>query len=285
MNIKKSIKLACVLAIFLASCGGKPAENPAVENTPASSQEAQTQAAGGPAVAVAPGTPTVEPVDDNLFSFGAMGFSLRFDFPQGYSQSAISTIVAKSLEAAGPGEPIYPEHARILFAEKASDSVSTTAPGIRIFKASEVNEADPKAFESLNAVLNGQLDQRTDFPHFAGAGSLIDAQVTTLPFKSGNGYRYLLLKKFDASSLSDTSMTYLYQGLTTDGKYIVTMIAQVDAPFLADLATGQPFASNEEALTYKNLVNDRLNTASPDQFSPSLTLVDKVIASIIITNK
>lgn len=286
MNFHKSLKLVCILAVFLASCSaGKTSENPPVENTPVSTEAAQTQAAGAPTATSVPGEPTIEPLDDNLFSFIPMGVSIKFDFPQDYDLPAISSFVAKSLQATGLGEPLYPEHARILFRESLGDTVSATDPGIRVFRASEVNEADPKAFESLDAVLKGQLDQHSDFPRFAGAANLVDAQVVLFPFQNGNGYRYLFVKKFDASSLSSTSMTYLYQGLTLDGQYMVTLIANIDAPFLEDLATGQPFTTNDEIIAYKNLVNNRLNTADPNQFNPPLSMLDRLVSSITIISK
>jgi hypothetical protein len=134
-------------------------------------------------------------------------------------------------------------------------------------------------------VLAGQIDQRTDFPRLAGAGRVIDAQAAPLSFQNGAGYRFLIFKKFDASGLNDTSMTYMYQGLTNDGQYIVSFLSSVNAPFLADLATGQIFTSSEETTNYIKLVNERLNAADPTQFDPPLTALDELCASIVVIQK
>jgi hypothetical protein len=83
-------------------------------------------------------------------------------------------------------------------------------------------------------VLIGQSDHRIDFPRLPGAGSIIDSQIRLQAFQNGDGYRYLILKSFDASSLRNTQLTFLYQGLTLDQKFFVSVVAQVNAPFLQE---------------------------------------------------
>lgn len=218
---------------------------------------------------------------ENIFSFDGMNISVGFNYPDGFEQGSINELVPKADEPSAPYEPAYPQHARILF----TTAGNPTQNGIRIFRTDEMNAVDSTVVESLKAVLAGQLDQRTDFPRLAGAGRMIDAQAVALPFQNGNGFRFLILTKFDASSLGGTSMTYMYQGLTKDGQYIVTFMTSVDAPFLADLVTNQAFTSNEEATSYTKQVNDRLNAADPSQFNPPLTALDELSASIIVIQK
>ncbi len=230
-----------------------------------------------------PVTALPEITAENMFSFDEMNIAAGFNFPNGFSQGTITVteVVAKSDEPAAPYEPAYPQHARILL----TNSINATERGIRIFRADEINAVDPRIFDSLKAVLAGQIDQRSDFPRLAGAGRLIDAQAAPLSFQNGNGFRFLILKKFDASGLNDTSMTYMYQGLTKDGQYIVSFLSSVNAPFLADLATGQIFTSDEETTNYIKLVNERLNAADPTQFDPPLTALDELCASIVVIQK
>jgi hypothetical protein len=70
--------------------------------------------------------------------------------------------------------------------------------------------------------------------------------------------------------------------MTDDGQYLATFIMNVDAPFIADLATGELFASEQEFLDYKQALNDRVNTAGAGQFKPSLTVLDELSASIYV---
>jgi len=242
-----------------------------------------------PPITVPPAAPTTIPTPElsaeNIVSFDGMHISVGFNYPTGFEQGSINELVAKVDEPSAPFEPAYPQHARILFATTSSEYVYATDKGIRVFRVDEINAVDARIMESLNLVLAGQLEQRREFPRMAGADRMIDAQAVLLPFQNGSGYRFLVFKKFDASSLSDTSMTYLYQGLTQDGQYIVSFITTVDAPFLADLITNQAFSTSEETANYKTLVNDRLNAADPNQFNPPLTTLDALSASIVVIQK
>lgn len=183
-----------------------------------------------------------------------------------------------------PFELPYPEHARILFTAYADASDDILADGIRVFRANEINSLEAGVVENLFAVLSGQSDHYSDFPRLAGAGSIIDGQLATGAFQNGNGYRYLNSKSFDASSLSGTQTTYLYQGITNDEKYFVSVIFTINAPFLADLVDA-PLTTQEEFENYFQIINERVNTANPNDFEPSLTMLDSLISSIVILEK
>ncbi len=271
MNFSNSVKLYLLSTFLLTSC------NLGAANTPTIIPEA------APTQAEATSAPVADA--ENMYSFDAMNIAVGFNYPEGYPQGTIVELAPQSEEASAPYEPLYPQHARIVFIASADTVISAETTGIRVFRTDEINAVVPEVISSLNAVLAGQLEQRTDFPRLPGAGRLIDAQAVLLPFQNGNGYRFLSFSKFDASALGGTSMTYLYQGLTEDGQYIVSFITRVDAPFLADLATGQAFATAEEASAYKTLVNDRLNSADASQFNPPLTTLDELAASIIVNQK
>ena len=255
--------------IFITGCtlGTTPA--PVTTNIPASAEPAATSQSTSP---------------ENLFTFEALGISVGFNYPAGYTQGVIDQL-APVYQPNAPYEIAYPQHASIVFTAYDGDAANIISTGIRVFLASEVKTVASTEVEKLNAVLAGQLDQRTDFPRLAGAGRLVDAQAVLLPFQNGDGYRFLVLSKFDASALSNTTMTYLYQGISQDGQYVVSFITSVDAPFIADLATGQAFTSDSEATAYKDQLNERLNTANPNQFNPPLTTLDALVSSIVIINK
>lgn len=220
---------------------------------------------------------------ENVFTFDEMGIAVGFDYPEGIEQS-VNTAYIQNYESQAPFELPYPAHARVLFTAYTDGFETPLSAGLRIFRVDEINALEAGVIESLNAVLEEQADHHNDFPRLAGAGSVIDAQLKPLSFKNGNGYRYLLTKSFSADPLSSTTITYMYQGVTSDEKYFVSFIMNVDAPFLAEFI-GQPLTTAEEFETYYQNVNTLVDTTGGDQFSPSLIALDELVASVIVLEK
>lgn len=216
----------------------------------------------------------------NVIRFDEMGISVGFDYPEGFSQS-ITTSVLGVYEPQAPFDLPYPQNARIFFTAYPGGSEEFTANGIRVFRAEEINALETGALESLYAVLDGQTDHHSDFPRMAGAGSLIDARLSPLAFQNGTGYRYLFTKSFSADPLTSTTLTYMYQGVTSDEKYFISFIMTVDAPFLAEFI-GQQLTSAQDFETYYQKVNSRVESAAGEEFSPSIDALDELISSIII---
>lgn len=216
----------------------------------------------------------------NVIRFDEMGISVGFDYPEGFSQS-ITTSVLGVYEPQAPFDLPYPQNARIFFTAYPGGSDEFTANGIRVFHAEEINVLETGALESLYAVLDGQTDHHSDFPRMAGAGSLIDARLSPLAFQNGTGYRYLFTKSFSADPLTSTTLTYMYQGVTSDEKYFISFIMTVDAPFLAEFI-GQQLTSAQDFETYYQKVNSRVESAAGEEFSPSIDALDELISSIII---
>ena len=59
----------------------------------------------------------------------------------------------------------------------------------------------------------------------------------------------------------------------------------IDSPFIADLATGNPFTSEVEVEQYKTTLDDRLNAAGADQFNSSLNALDSLVGSIGVSER
>lgn len=273
-------KIILLLPIWLiAGCAVRPTPMvrpvetvkaaPSATQAPAETQPAETETVPQSGVEA-----------QNVIRFDEMGISIGFDYPEGFSQS-ITTGTLGVYEPQAPFDLPYPQNARILFTGYPGGSEEFTANGIRVFRAEEINALETGALESLYAVLDGQTDHHSDFPRMAGAGSLIDAQLIELKFQNGNGYRYLFTKSFSADPLADTSLIYMYQGVTDDEKYFVSFLMTVDAPFLAEFI-GQPLTTPEEFEAYYQTVNSRVESATGDQFTPPLTVLDELLSSIVI---
>lgn len=216
---------------------------------------------------------------ENLITFSEMGIVVGFNYPDGFTQG-INTSFNGAYKPNAPYDLPYPQNAQIIFTAYTGGS-GFTVNGLRVFRAEEINAMQAGVLENLNAVLEDQTDHHTDFPRFPGAGSVIDAQLAPVAFQNGNGVRYLLTKSFSADPLMSTGMTYLYQGVTDDDKYFVSFIMTVDAPFLAEYV-GQPSNTVEEFESFYGNINNLVDTAGGDQFSPSLDLLDVLISSIVI---
>ncbi|HEY5913573.1 MAG TPA: hypothetical protein VJA21_23545 [Verrucomicrobiae bacterium] len=179
-----------------------------------------------------------------------------------------------------PGDPEYPGHARILLTGYAGEDHSNIAPGIRVFRLIDVNAMAPAVVSGLRAVIAGTSEDHFDFPRIPAAGRTVDAQAQLVNFVNGKGYRFLVQGSYDAAALRGTRLYYIYQGITANQKYLVTVVLETDAPFIADLATGAPFTSGPEADAYVKTLNARINSAQPGEFSPSLDTFDQLIQSL-----
>lgn len=275
-----SFRVRAMIVLFILTsatgCAAEPA--PAVDTNEAT--KAATEVPAETQAAETESAPQSQNEAQNIIRFDEMGFSVGFDYPEGFSQS-ITTSVLGVYEPQAPFDLPYPQNARIFFTAYPGGSDEFTANGIRVFRAEEINALETGALESLYAVLDGQTDHHSDFPRMAGAGSLIDARLSPLAFQNGTGYRYLFTKSFSADPLTSTTLTYMYQGVTSDEKYFISFIMTVDAPFLAEFI-GQQLTSAQDFETYYQKVNSRVESAAGEEFSPSIDALDELISSIII---
>lgn len=275
------VRTITILFITLITTGCSSESTPVMEPTQeATTTPFATEAAEKTQVAETESASVPQSEAQNVIRFDEMGVSIGFDCPDGFSQN-ITTSMLGVYEPQAPFELPYPQNARILFTGYPGNTGDFNANGIRVFSADEINALETGALESLYAVLEGQTDHHSDFPRMAGAGSLIDAQLSPLAFRNGNGYRYLFTKSFSADPVADTTLTYMYQGVTSDDKYFVSFIMSVDAPFLAEFI-GQTLTTPEEFEGYYQNVNSKVESAPGDQFTPSLIALDELISTIII---
>lgn len=270
-----------LLSLIVIACGAEGTPS----SVPTSASVVETAVVEPSAMAQPAETETAAPSfeAENISAFNELGISVGFNYPNGFTQGT-STASITVYEPQAPFDLPYPQHARILFTGYTNGSETINADGIRIFRVQEINALEAGVIESLNAVLENQADHLSDFPRFAGAGALIDAQLIPLAFQNGNGYRYLFTKSFDAAPVRSTALTYMYQGVTNDEKYFVSLVMTVQAPFLAEYID-QPLTTSEEFETYYQIVNERVNSASPDEFEPSLAALDELTASIAVLEK
>lgn len=274
-----NLRMLAAGLLFVVAAGCAPAAT-ATENSSPTPPAVEPSATNAPAETETASPSTFEA--ENISTFNELGIAVGFSYPEGFSQS-ISTSFNTIYTPIAPYDLPYPQNAQITFTDYTGGD-GFTINGLRVFRADEVNALETGAVESVNAVLEGEADHHVDFPRLAGAGSIIDAQVLPLAFQNGNGYRYLVAKSFSADPISTTKLTYMYQGVTNDGKFFISFIMLVDAPFLTEYV-GKSLTTPEEFETYFQDVNTLVETSSGDQFNPSLRTLDELVSSIVILEK
>jgi len=221
----------------------------------------------------------------NLIAFDEMNILVGFDYAEGMQQGTNAS-VQPAYENPGPTELAYPQHARILFTAYTNGVEDNRVSGIRVFRTDEIDALQAGIIEKFNAVINGQLEQRTDFPLIGAPALNVNANVSQFTHQNGNGYRFLYATSgFIPLPLKSTSLTLMYQGVSPDGKYFVSLILPVEAPFLSEFTSQSEQMTEEEFNAYYKAVNERINNAASDEFNPTLDAIDEMISSIAITEK
>jgi hypothetical protein len=171
-------------------------------------------------------------------------------------------------------------------------------PRIFIYPASEYAQANSVAseqIERLTKALAGSTLLRETLPMvpFFNAAPLIAANIKVIAFQNGNGVRELTQYAQYAAPINNHELFYNYQGLTSDNKYYVIAILPITAPILAKDEKPEAAVPTEGVPiptdvgpnnAYYISVTEKLNTLSPDSYTPSLTMLDALIQSILVTN-
>ncbi|NMC35150.1 MAG: hypothetical protein GYA36_22225 [Veillonellaceae bacterium] len=124
---------------------------------------------------------------------------------------------------------------------------------------------------------------------------IFQAQVKFLDFKNGRGVRWLTELAPYSAPVNNQDLFYSYQGMTSDGKYWVSVMLPVNAAYLQDNpesvdvpAAGLAFPSavstirQQELESYYTLMLRMLNNTPDAAFTPALDCLDKLVASIAI---
>lgn len=285
MNVKWIAPLFALLITALACSSTAPqADQPTVETVVAATlQSATEQAANNPSP-----SPTGIPV-----SFQNVSFVI----PEGLASTATPEVVPAADESTGGPWGVSPEYIEFVLVNY-SPKDDFFPPVIRIYPAQEyaaVNTWAQSSIAKLQAILASPSMPLTNenlstIPFNGAAAQQYAAQAKMIAFKNGNGVGMTSqYAQFPGPILRDGSF-YHYEGLTSDGRYLVAMMLPVTLPLQATAenpsADGVIYPSDisdVNALTaYFQGVTDLLNAASPDSFQPDLTQLEALIQSIQI---
>jgi heat shock protein HslJ len=250
-------------------------------------------------VAVLPVLAQDAPTDSNN-TVSYQGFSLSYPSELGTSVLA-SQIPGDSTDLQVPGGPRPPQIFFSIFDELPEFGPELGPNVIRIF-----NTTDIQQYELVNAELADlqnllatdvdlveytQLDAEglpTELPYLPSVNAA--QTITGLPkYVEGNGMRgiaYLAAYRQDVYPFLSDSFVYVFSGVSDDGQYAVSASFNV-ATRLFDTEVPEDFDYEAFSADYVNYLNETratLNSASPSDFSPSLDVLDQVIASITLSS-
>jgi len=161
-------------------------------------------------------------------------------------------------------------------------------PAIRVFTTTGLELGYPHNVENARKVIEGNAPDSGIYPALPIISGKTQIQLRMLPinFQSGKGFRYLEYENTPTlETIQDEYMNYIFQGISTDGKYYISVIMPVTMPFLIETIS---MAATQVATLKTPVPNEilflpilqKLQSADDAQFNPSLAVLDDIVRSI-----
>jgi heat shock protein HslJ len=228
------------------------------------------------------------------------GFGFNFD-------SALATNVnisqypgdASDLQQPGGPEPRYIQFN--LYAQPPAPEAAYDAPiSVRVYNIADI-AAYPDSMAQVQALQN-LVAQRSDLASFMTVNSYNTASnsLPLLPVMPAaqtiraraqyvetpvlKGISYVTVYRQDVSPFTNNEFRYTFQGVSNDGLYYLSVVFMVTAPdFPAEIPADFDYnAFTAGFVDYLTESVGKLNAATPDAFSPSLTALDALPQSFTI---
>jgi hypothetical protein len=175
-------------------------------------------------------------------------------------------------------------------------------PVIYVYPATDYAILVPNAFESIHRLRNiiaGVVpitpDQLPIVPFF-NAAQVFASNIQEISFQNGHGVRFLTEYAQYSASGNNQDLFYHFQGLSDEGDYFIIAILPITMSKLAETSDGDAVlppggisytyfeeGSNFDAQAYYDQIVELLSDASPESFTPTISQLDALIQSIIIS--
>jgi hypothetical protein len=223
--------------------------------------------------------------------------NVSFVVPNGMASRAnTETMTSVDTNSGAPWE-IAPTHLRFTLTGYQLQG-KFFEPQIYVYPADEyaqVNSVASEQIERLKRALAGSPLLKETLPNvpFFNAEHIIAANIQLLKFQSGSGVRELTQYDQYPAPINNHELFYHFEGLTSDGKYYIIAILPITAPILAEdekpessVPTGGiPVPPNTGPTdVYYFSVTEKLNSLTPDSFTPPLSALESLIQSILVKN-
>jgi hypothetical protein len=249
------------------------------------------------ALTAAPSQSVSTPISNQTSGIPVSYENVAFVIPSGMASGAnTETMTSVDTNSGAPWE-IAPTHLRFTLTGYQLQG-KFHEPGIYVYQADEYAQANSIAseqIERLKKALAGSPLLKETLPNvpFFNAGHLIAANIQLIKFQNGSGVRELTQYDQYSAPINNHELFYHFEGLTIDSKYYIIAILPVTAPILAEdekpessvPAGGIPIPTSVGPNdVYYFSVTEKLNSASPDSLTPSITMLDALIQSILVKN-
>lgn len=137
--------------------------------------------------------------------------------------------------------------------------------------------SDNQSFSSFSPAEIQQMSViENDVGSRSGAADMVPTppKLGYIQFANGTGRRYLTFKSTDTNQMfiNNENLTYLFEGVTTDGRFLIWFAYPVSTSFLAN---PDPDAAPETILS-------QIDDLPSDLFTPNLAQLDAVVTSLQI---
>ena len=145
----------------------------------------------------------------------------------------------------------------------------------------------PAQVTALKSLIGGAAPGTGELPllPIQNAAQQMHVQYHVIPFVNGSGTRFLTQYAQSFDPINNHDMFYTFQGLTGDGKYWISAILPVSNPSLPADGKNPPNGQSWDDFgnnfpKYMADMNIQLDSQTPESYSPSISALDALIASI-----
>ena len=151
--------------------------------------------------------------------------------------------------------------------------------------------ATEKEIQALKDVLkdkNFRSEGKIPYIPFIDASQSLQAKVKLSRFDQGSGIFFVTYMSTEGGPISNDHLRYIFEGLTSDGKYYVLAEIPVSVTFLPE-GTSEDYEryerkklSSEVVKNYRSSITKRLEKLPTNGFHPDLKYLEELIASLKI---
>ncbi len=277
--MKRLVVPLLIFSIILFACTVSTTATPAVVATLPQTSVAST--ANEPPTATATQAALFTPTPQTNASCNELAIFLDPALASGFNCQS----VAEAGDPNAPGFAVNPKYTEItLTGYLLSDRFFTAH--IDVYPVQRYSELAPDLIPTqvaaLQALIAGGPTGTNGLPVLPifNAKQEFFAMYQVLPFASGNGIRFLTQYSQFVDPINNHEIFYTFQGLTSDGKYWISAILPISNPLLPADGSNPPDTQNWDS--YLSALVGQLNAAPPESYSPTIPILDALIASISI---
>jgi hypothetical protein len=274
-----------MLVWLVSGCAGTTATP-----TVAPAQPASPTAIPTPALIFSPPPPTATGVPTSTPSIVFESFEfprLSVAVPASIASGAESQLIPLGTTDT-PTRENFPRHLLIDLKGYPGPTIKYQGPAIRIYTTTGLELVYKNQIQNTRQVIDGSPPDSGIYPALPIVFGTTQLQIRMKPlaFQGGKGFRYLEYENIPSlDTLNNQHMNYVYQGISADGKYYISVILPVTMPFLNDtIALVATQAATMTTPVPEQLlllpILQKLQSADDSEFSPSLAILDEIIASL-----